>query len=87
MPRNVRNYWLELEIDGRKTRVETGPRAKDGGFSLNIYMRNKGNVTKIGRLIGMPPDNNGKLHLKFIPNRHPNHVEMTGYVRIETSRD
>ena len=41
MPRNVRNFWLELNVDGRSP-VETGPKAKDGGFSLRILIRNEG---------------------------------------------
>lgn len=42
MPRNVRNFWLELTVDGKSTRVETGPMAKDGGFKLVILQRDKG---------------------------------------------
>jgi len=35
----TRNWWLELEVDGRKAKVETGPRSKDGGFNLIIRQR------------------------------------------------
>lgn len=44
MPRNVRNFWLELQVDGSATRIETGPREKDGGFTLVIRQRDKGNI-------------------------------------------
>ena len=38
-PRNLRNFWIELEVDGRKTMIETGPRHADGGFDLIIKVR------------------------------------------------
>lgn len=44
MPRNVRNFWLELEVDGRKAKVATGPRRSDGGFRLTILIRKDGNI-------------------------------------------
>ena len=40
--RNLRNWWIEVEIDGRKTKLVGGPRAKDGGFNLKIYQRSYG---------------------------------------------
>lgn len=44
MPRSVRNFWIELNVDGRTSRVETGPVSKDGGFSLSILVRNEGSI-------------------------------------------
>jgi len=46
MPRNVRNFWLELSVDGSKSNVETGPRSKDGGFSLTILQRSEGGIVR-----------------------------------------
>lgn len=46
MPRNVRNFWIELSVDGSATRVETGPRSKDGGFSLVVLMRDDGGIVR-----------------------------------------
>lgn len=46
MARNVRNFWIELEIDGRVTKVATGPRRKDGGFLLKVHMRDKGEICR-----------------------------------------
>lgn len=40
MPQNVRNFWIELEVDGRKSKIATGPVSKDGAFSLRVSMRN-----------------------------------------------
>ena len=44
MPRNVRNFWLDLDVDGR-SRIETGPRSKDGGFRLTILIRDAGGIS------------------------------------------
>lgn len=44
MPRNVRNFYLTAEIDGRRTRLEGGPQARDGGFSLVVRQRTHGCV-------------------------------------------
>lgn len=60
MPRNVRNFWLELEVDGRKSRIKTGPRRADGGFALRILVREDGCVSsREVVLIGREKD--GKL--------------------------
>lgn len=45
MPRNVRNFWIEAEVDGRKTPIAFGPVGKDGGFRLIVHMRDGGIVT------------------------------------------
>lgn len=37
--RNVRNWWLDLTVDGRASDVSTGPTGKDGGFMLTIKQR------------------------------------------------
>lgn len=52
MPRNVRNFWLELTVDGASRRIETGPRSKEGGFTLNILMRDKGGIVRAGHITG-----------------------------------
>ena len=38
----MRNFWIEATIDGKKTKLASGPRAKDGGFELTVRMRDKG---------------------------------------------
>lgn len=52
MPRNVRNFWIEAEVDGRKTPIAFGPGGKDGGFSLTVYMRNQGGVERVAGMEG-----------------------------------
>ena len=44
MPRVVRNFWLEADVDGRRSLVTGGPRGKDGGITLRIYQRSGGEV-------------------------------------------
>lgn len=62
MPRNVRNFWLELNVDGATKRIETGPRAKDGGFELTILMRDKGSIVRALDVRGYV-DREGQLRL------------------------
>lgn len=59
-PRNVRNFWLELTVDGRTSRIETGPQAKDGGFSLVILQRDNGNILRAMEVDGFA-QSDGKL--------------------------
>lgn len=44
MPRNVRNFWIAAEIDGRGSKLASGPVGKDGGFSCRIFIRRDGDV-------------------------------------------
>lgn len=44
MPKNVRNFWLEADIDGRKTKLVGGPQPKNGGMYIELFVRHKGEV-------------------------------------------
>ena len=44
MPRNVRNFWLDFNVDGRDSALSGGPVRKDGGFSGRIYQRDGGDI-------------------------------------------
>jgi hypothetical protein len=46
MPRNVRNFWVSLAIDGRKEEVATGPRRGDGGIEILVEIREEGYISK-----------------------------------------
>ena len=35
----VRNFWVEAEIDGRKTKLSGGPARADGGMRVRFLMR------------------------------------------------
>jgi hypothetical protein len=71
VPRNVRNFWLTADIDGRHTRYASGPESADGGFDLVVKQRDSGEVTEalsiLGRNIG------GKLNL-IVQDGHGNEV-------------
>jgi len=54
----VRNFWIEPTVDGRKTPIAFGPRAKDGGFELKIYQRAKGEAVGILTICGQAQADN-----------------------------
>ena len=43
----MRNFWIECEIDGKKTKLASGPRAKDGGMHIELFQRIGGESVKI----------------------------------------
>jgi len=47
----VRNFWVELDVDGR-SRVATGPARKDGGFDMIIKMRDDGGIAEVAEILG-----------------------------------
>lgn len=63
MPRIVRNFWIELEVDGKKTKVATGPRNRNGGFTLNIKVRENGEISTKSVKITGTATGNGKLYI------------------------
>ena len=63
MPRCVRNFWVECEVDGKETRFASGPRSKDGGFLLRVKVRDNGSVTHALSVTGYV-DSQGKLILE-----------------------
>lgn len=75
MPRNVRNFWLELNVDGCKSRVETGPRSKDGGFSLRILQRSHGGIITAMNISGWANDD-GVITLKAAGPTRPDIQEL-----------
>ena len=73
--RNVRNFWIELDVDGRSP-IATGPSSKDGGFELTIKMRDEGDVKKAVRLVGNAL-NDVTLELHVLPFDHQHFVIET----------
>lgn len=65
MPRNVRNFWIEADIDGRESTLKGGPQNKEGGFTLTIYQRDEGCITEgvtiIGRVYSDPLSSQNKI--------------------------
>lgn len=64
MPKHVRNFWIDLDVEGRGSRVGTGPRSKTGGFSLSIFQRDKGDIMRAVHIDGLAHDD-GELFLRI----------------------
>lgn len=42
----VRNFWVESQVDGRRTPIKGGPARKDGGLDLQLFQREDGAITQ-----------------------------------------
>jgi len=73
----VRNFWLDATIDGRKTELSGGPRSKEGGFELTIYMRDRGSIRRALNVSGW--EHQGKLTLRIS-------APLETKIEIETER-
>ena len=52
MPRNVRNFWVRADIEGREKTLAGGPVAKDGGIDMTILIRDGGEVSDAVEICG-----------------------------------
>ena len=75
----VRNFWVEALIDGRKTKLSGGPRGKHGGFSLTVFQRSQGGITRALIVDGFANEE-GELNLSV------RNGEDTQKLRITTER-
>ncbi len=41
----TRNFWINAEVDGRKTPLAGGPRSKDGGMDVTLLVRDDGGIS------------------------------------------
>lgn len=85
MPRNVRNFWIEADIDGQATRISGGPQAKDGGLDLTVKMRHNGDVVDVLDIIGRVMAD-GTLRLRIRPYNHVKGLPAPEDIVIETQR-
>jgi hypothetical protein len=46
MPQKVRNFWLEAEVDGRKSKLSSGPAKDDGGMFITLFIREKEEISE-----------------------------------------
>ena len=60
MPRNVRNFWIELGVHDAAP-ISTGPRRAAGGFDLTIKQRDQGGIVDSLEVLGR--NINGRLVL------------------------
>lgn len=42
----MRNFWCEVEVDGRKTDMAGGPRSREEGLKITLYQRKNGEKVK-----------------------------------------
>lgn len=61
MPRNVRNFWIQAQIDWRNSSIGAGTVRKDGGFDLTVYQRDGGEVRTALEIIGRAHDDGSLL--------------------------
>jgi len=48
----MRNFYMEGDVDGRKTPFTGGPKTKDGGMLVTMHMRNNGRSEPAVRVNG-----------------------------------
>lgn len=65
MPRNVRNFWVTVEVDGRERVIASGPASADGGLRCRFYIRHKGAVVPALDVDGYA-DGDGELTLDAV---------------------
>jgi len=63
MPRFVKPFYLEGQVDGIKTPIKVGPKSSGGGFHLNIFQRDSGGVLHVLRLEGINGDDGLTLYV------------------------
>ena len=44
MTRNVRPSWVELEVEGRKSNIATGPVSRNGNMYAKFFVRENGQI-------------------------------------------
>lgn len=47
----IRNFYIQGNIDGRKTALSGGSSRKDGGMVLNLTQRNNGGIEKCASIV------------------------------------
>ena len=83
--RNVRNFWIEIEVDGHTSKVAVGPAAADGGFNMTIRQRSNNMVTTTAMLHGRAMQN-GQLILEIAPFGRMQLYPGDNGIRITTDR-
>lgn len=83
MPRNVRNFWIEASVDGRRSDINTGPRKSEGGFSCTIYVREEGSISdKYLRIGGQHVNGKNILSVELMENGG-----IIKEIQLEVNRD
>lgn len=75
----VRNFYLEAEIDGRKTGLHGGPQGKKGGMQIHLYQRDKGQIKEVASIWCYEKD--GTLRSEIF------HNDTSLWIKTDTERD
>lgn len=77
----VRNFWLDCQIDGRKTQLQGGPQMKNGGFWLEVFMRHNGQSRLPLVIIGtVTPEGKLELQIDLSKDFQPDTKEQFGNI-------
>lgn len=68
MPRNVRNAWIDVTIDGRKSHLMGGPKSKTGGLHADISVRDQGSVVRAAT-VDIRADAEGRIMLRIFDRK------------------
>ena len=74
MPRNLRNFWVELECDGYAKDIARGPQSRSGSFSITVNVASHGEPMRLLRVIGQPLPN-GRNRVILDVSRKPSDGE------------
>lgn len=61
---SLRPFYVEANIDGRKTNIGGGPKAKDGQMNVYLLMRDKG-AKKTAYMVSCYPLEDNKLCMEI----------------------
>lgn len=67
----VRPFYIESDIEGRKTMLSGGPKNRHGGISTTIYQRDEGAITQPFKIEQYSVEEEGKLKLITEVYQHP----------------
>jgi hypothetical protein len=81
----MRNWWIEGQVDGRRSEMTGGPKSRDGGFELTVYMRDEGS-SKIAVTVSGRATRAGELVLNVTPGTRMEATSCGQGFEIETKR-
>jgi len=65
-PKYARNFWIELEVAGRKTAIEASPQSGTGGFNQTIRIRERGKISPTTLNIAGFVGDHGRLCIEVV---------------------
>lgn len=84
MPRNVRNAWIDVNVDGRAESLSGGPKNSGGQLRGSLYQRNEGAVGDPIKFAVWPGNDKVYTEFQFPPGAEWD--EQTRTVRYVTKR-